>query len=203
MLRRIAPQADRGERRALRRRGRRGPLPPRGVSRRLPGGGDPVEPLPSFAGARHGAGAEPDLAAAFQGPRRAPWTPGGCPCFRRPRGRTAPTSGISPRWYGAAHVRRTVAGVEVLDHRTNRSSTIAADLVGQRRRALGRAHRRPTAGVEIPLQPGPASCWPLQGRLTGRVVNRLQPAGEGTSSCRSAGSPSSGPPRGCPTTPSR
>lgn len=73
---------------------------------------------------------------------------------------------------------RTVAGVEALDHRTNRSSTIAADLVVN---AAGPWAGRVAAmaGVEIPLQPAPGVMLSLQGRLTGRVVNRLQPAGAG------------------------
>lgn len=73
---------------------------------------------------------------------------------------------------------RAVAGVDVLDHRTKSTTTIAADLVVN---AAGPWAGRiaAMAGVHIPLQPGPGVMVSVQGRLTQRVINRLQPAGEG------------------------
>ena len=73
---------------------------------------------------------------------------------------------------------RAVAGVEVVDHRTQRSASIGADLVVN---AAGpwSARVAAMAGVRIPVQPGPGVMVSLRGRLTQRVINRLQPAGEG------------------------
>jgi glycerol-3-phosphate dehydrogenase len=73
---------------------------------------------------------------------------------------------------------RTVTGVEAVDHRTNRKLSISADLVVN---AAGPWAGRVAAmaGVDIPLQPAPGVMLSVKGRLTNRVVNRLQPAGEG------------------------
>ena len=73
---------------------------------------------------------------------------------------------------------RTVAGVDVLDHRTKCLGSIEADLVVN---AAGPWAGRiaAMAGIRIPLQPGPGVMLSLQGRLTQRVINRLHPAGEG------------------------
>jgi glycerol-3-phosphate dehydrogenase len=73
---------------------------------------------------------------------------------------------------------RSVTGVEAVDHRTNRKLSIAADLVVN---AAGPWAGRVAAmaGVDIPLQPAPGVMLSVRGRLTNRVVNRLQPAGEG------------------------
>jgi len=73
---------------------------------------------------------------------------------------------------------RTVTGVEAVDHRTNRKLAISADLVVN---AAGPWAGRVAAmaGVEIPLQPAPGVMLSVKGRATNRVVNRLQPAGEG------------------------
>ncbi len=73
---------------------------------------------------------------------------------------------------------RTVAGVDVLDHRTQGIASIGADLVVN---AAGPWSGRVAAmaGVRIPLQLGPGVMVSVRGRLTQRVINRLQPAGEG------------------------
>jgi glycerol-3-phosphate dehydrogenase len=73
---------------------------------------------------------------------------------------------------------RTVAGVGVMDHRTKTTATIAADLVVN---AAGPWAGRigAMAGIRLPIQPGPGVMVAVQGRLTQRVINRLQPAGEG------------------------
>jgi glycerol-3-phosphate dehydrogenase len=73
---------------------------------------------------------------------------------------------------------RRVAGVEVMDLRTNRLNRIAADLVVN---AAGPWAGRiaAMAGIGIPLQPGPGVMVSVRGRLTQRVIHRLQAAGEG------------------------
>lgn len=73
---------------------------------------------------------------------------------------------------------RTVIGVAALDHRTRCRFEVAADLVVN---AAGpwAGGIAAMAGIDIPLQPGPGVMLSVAGRLTGRVVNRLQPAGEG------------------------
>jgi glycerol-3-phosphate dehydrogenase len=73
---------------------------------------------------------------------------------------------------------RSVVGVEAVDHRTSRRLTIPADVVVN---AAGPWAGRiaAMAGVEIPLQPGPGVMLSVKGRLTQRVINRLQPAGAG------------------------
>ena len=73
---------------------------------------------------------------------------------------------------------RAVAGVGVTDHRTEAIGTISADLVVN---AAGPWAGRiaAMAGIRIPLQPSPGVMVSVQGRLTQRVINRLQPAGEG------------------------
>ncbi len=73
---------------------------------------------------------------------------------------------------------RTVVGVDALDHRMQKTTSIRADLVVN---AAGPWAGRVAAmaGLRIPLQPGPGVMVSLRGRLTQRVINRLQPAGEG------------------------
>jgi glycerol-3-phosphate dehydrogenase len=73
---------------------------------------------------------------------------------------------------------RTVSGVEALDHRVNRRVRIAADIVVN---AAGpwAGDIAAMAGIDIPLQPGPGVMLSVKGRLTDRVVNRLQPAEAG------------------------
>jgi len=73
---------------------------------------------------------------------------------------------------------RAVTGVEVMDLRTKSTSAIAAGLVVN---AAGPWAGRiaAMAGIRIPLQPSPGVMVSVQGRLTQRVINRLQPAGEG------------------------
>lgn len=71
-----------------------------------------------------------------------------------------------------------VAGARIVDLRTGRSETIAADLVVN---AAGpwAGQVAAMAGVEVPVQPGPGVMVSVQGRLTQAVINRLHPADEG------------------------
>jgi glycerol-3-phosphate dehydrogenase len=73
---------------------------------------------------------------------------------------------------------RAVTGAEVMDHRTRRRFTIAADLVVNAAGAwAGRIAAM--AGIRVPLQSVPGVMVSVEGRMTERVINRLQPAGEG------------------------
>ena len=157
MLRRIAPQAIEANgglfvavddedpptaRRFSTAAGRRG-------SRRTPGGG---------AGARPGARPDPDLRAAFRVPDGTmdAWRLG-MHFFA-----TARANGADIRRFtevvALVMSGRTVAGVEALDHRTNRRSTIAADLVVN---AAGPWAGRVAAmaGSRSRCSRGPGSCW--------------------------------------------
>jgi glycerol-3-phosphate dehydrogenase len=73
---------------------------------------------------------------------------------------------------------RTVTGVDVIDHRTETTGTVSADLVVN---AAGPWAGRiaAMADIRIPLQPSPGVMVSVQGRLTQHVINRLQPADEG------------------------
>lgn len=77
------------------------------------------------------------------------------------------------RWSG-----RSVSGVEILDHRFNRTETIGADVVVN---AAGpwAGKVAALAGLEIPLRPAPGVMVSVPARLNRMVINRLQPAGEG------------------------
>ncbi len=73
---------------------------------------------------------------------------------------------------------RTVAGVQVRDHRRGRDFTIAADLVVN---AAGpwAEHVARMAGVDVPVVPSPGVLVAVRGRWTNMVINRLHRAGDG------------------------
>ena len=73
---------------------------------------------------------------------------------------------------------RTVTGVELLDLRRHRTYRLSADLVVNSAGPwAGRIAAM--AGLRVPVQPAPGVMVAVRGRLTQRVINRLQPAGEG------------------------
>jgi len=73
---------------------------------------------------------------------------------------------------------RAVTGVELLDLRRHLTYHVSADLVVNSAGPwAGRIAAM--AGVQVPVQPAPGVMVSVQGRLTQRVINRLQPAGEG------------------------
>jgi glycerol-3-phosphate dehydrogenase len=71
-----------------------------------------------------------------------------------------------------------VTAARVIDLRSQRSMTVAADLVVN---AAGpwAGPIAALAGLKIPVRPGPGVMVAVRGRLTNMVINRLQPAGEG------------------------
>ena len=73
---------------------------------------------------------------------------------------------------------RTVAGVQVRDHRRRRDFTIGADLVVN---AAGpwAEHVARMAGVDVPVVPSPGVLVAVRGRWTNMVINRLHRAGDG------------------------
>jgi glycerol-3-phosphate dehydrogenase len=73
---------------------------------------------------------------------------------------------------------RTVTGVELLDLRRHRTYHVSADLVVNSAGPwAGRIAAM--AGLRVPVQPVPGVMVSVRGRPTQRVINRLQPAGEG------------------------
>ncbi len=71
-----------------------------------------------------------------------------------------------------------VTGVKIIDHRTQLTSSLSADLVVNAAGAWA-AKIAALAGLHIPLRPGPGVMVSLPQRLTNMVVNRLHPAGVG------------------------
>lgn len=71
-----------------------------------------------------------------------------------------------------------ISGVQIIDHRSTRKETIAADLVVN---AAGpwAGQIAAMAGITVPIQPGPGVMVAVNGRVTQMVINRLHPAGEG------------------------
>ena len=73
---------------------------------------------------------------------------------------------------------RSVTGVELLDLRRHRTYHVSVDLVVNSAGPwAGRIAAM--AGVRVPVQLSPGVMVSVRGRLTQRVINRLQPAGEG------------------------
>ena len=69
-------------------------------------------------------------------------------------------------------------GVEILDYRTRKTSTVKGDLVVNAAGAwAGRVAA--LAGIDVPIQPGPGVMVAVEGRVTNMVINRMHPAGEG------------------------
>ena len=73
---------------------------------------------------------------------------------------------------------RAVTGVELLDLRRHLTYHVSADLVVNSAGPWAGSIAA-MAGVQVPVQPAPGVMVSVQGRLTQRVINRLQPAGEG------------------------
>jgi glycerol-3-phosphate dehydrogenase len=73
---------------------------------------------------------------------------------------------------------RIISGVMVVDHRRQRTETIGADIVVN---AAGPWAGRVAAlaDLTVPVRPGPGVMVSVGERLCTRVINRLQPAGEG------------------------
>ena len=71
-----------------------------------------------------------------------------------------------------------VTGVEIFDYKTQRTETVAGDLVVN---ATGAWAGKITAlaGIEVPVQPAPGIMVAVEQRFTRMVINRLHPADEG------------------------
>lgn len=79
---------------------------------------------------------------------------------------------------GLQTTSRAVTGVELLDLRRHRAYQVGADVVVNSAGPwAGRIAAM--AGVRVPVQLSPGVMVSVRGRLTQRVINRLQPAGEG------------------------
>ncbi len=71
-----------------------------------------------------------------------------------------------------------VTGVEILDYKTQKTSTVEGDVVVNAAGAwAGRVAA--LAGIDVPVQPGPGVLVAVEGRVTNMVINRMRPAGEG------------------------
>ena len=79
---------------------------------------------------------------------------------------------------GLLQQQGSIIGARVRDLRRDRLTEIRADLVVNAAGAWA-GKIAALAGLHVPLQPGPGVMVAVQGRLCDRVINRLQPAGEG------------------------
>ncbi len=79
---------------------------------------------------------------------------------------------------GVRSAGRCVTGAELLDLRRGRAFFLEADLVVNAAGPWSGAIAA-LAGIKVPVQPAPGVMVAVAGRLTQRVINRLQPAGEG------------------------